>query len=168
MDGRGFTLVELSIALAVSAALLVAGAPGFHEFLRDCDRTATLGSLLGAIHSARRLAAVSGHPVELCPTRDGDDCSGESRWDGDLLLRPPPASDLAPRVLPILAHRPPQTVRANRDVLNFAPLRPSATTATITVCDDRGSRAARAVIVSRTGRPRVAARDASGSLLVCP
>jgi type IV fimbrial biogenesis protein FimT len=168
MDGRGFTLVELLLALALAAALAVAGVPALREFLRDCERTATVDALLQAVHGARRLAALSGRRVELCPTRNGEDCSGEFLWDGDLLLRPQPGGELTPRVLPSLARRPPQKVRANRSALAFAPLRPSATTATITVCDDRGPRAAVAVVVSRTGRPRIAARDANGDAWSCP
>jgi len=40
-------------------------------------------------------------------------------------------------------------------------------TASFTFCDERGPRAARAVIISQTGRPRVAASDASGDPLTC-
>jgi type IV fimbrial biogenesis protein FimT len=168
MEGRGFTIIELLLALTLAAAVAVAGVPSLREFLRDCERTATVQALLQAVHSARRLAALSGGRVELCPTRNGEDCSGDFLWDGDLLLRPQAGGELTPRVLPSQARRPPQTVRANRSTLIFAPLRPSATTATITVCDDRGPRAAVAIVVSRTGRPRVAARDAGGDPWSCP
>ena len=79
-----------------------------------------------------------------------------------------PGSELLPRVLPSPARRPPQTIVANRSLLAFAPLRPAATTATFTVCDDRGPRAAVAIIVSRSGRPRVTRHDANGDPLACP
>ncbi len=167
MDGRGFTLIELSIALSLAALLAIVAIPGMREFLRDCEQSTTVSALLQAIHGARRLAAMSGRAVDLCPTRNGEDCSGDLLWDGDLLLRPGPDSQIAPRVLPLPGRRAMQTVRANRSVLTFAPLRPSATTATVTVCDTRGARAAVAIIVSRAGRPRIAKRDASGGALVC-
>ena len=168
MDGRGFTLVELSIALALLAALALAGVPSLREFLRDCERAATVNGLLQAVHGARRMAAISGRRIELCPTRDGVDCSGDFLWQGDLLLRPDAGGTLAPRVLPSPARHGWQSVRANRIALTFTPLRPAATTATLTVCDDRGARAAVAVIVSRAGRPRIADRDPGGRALVCP
>ena len=38
----------------------------------------------------------------------------------------------------------------------------------VVVCDRRGAPAARAVVVSRTGRVRVSARDADGGPLACP
>jgi hypothetical protein len=40
-------------------------------------------------------------------------------------------------------------------------------TATFTFCDDRGSPAARAVIISQTGRPRVSDRSAANTPLAC-
>jgi type IV fimbrial biogenesis protein FimT len=168
MEGRGFTLIELLLALAVLAVLALLALPSLGDFVRDCRRTVTVNGLVHAIHTARRLAALSGRQVELCPTRNGRDCSGEEAWQGDLLLRPHEDSDLLPRVLPLQAGQQSQTVQANRVALTFAPLSPGATTATFTVCDDRGARAATSVIVSRTGRPRVAQRDGSGRPLVCP
>jgi type IV fimbrial biogenesis protein FimT len=168
MDGRGFTLFELLLALALMAALAMAGVPTLREFIRDCERTAAVNGLLQAIHSGRRLAALSGRHVDLCPTRDGLACSDGAPWAGNLLLRPHSSGDLQPRVLPSPGQGASRTIRANRAALTFSPLRPAATTATFTLCDDRGSRAAVAVVVSRSGRPRVTAHDASGRPLQCP
>ena len=56
------------------------------------------------------------------------------------------------RVIQLAAEKSRQTVRSNRDHFLFTPLVSSATTGTITVCDDRGSRAARAVLASSSAR----------------
>jgi hypothetical protein len=89
-----------------------------------------------------------------------------------LLLQPdgpgPAADDPPLRVVRPAIAGARQSVRANRDAIRFTALTPAATTATLTVCDERGSRAARAVIVSRIGRPRISDRDAGGRPLVCP
>ena len=53
------------------------------------------------------------------------------------------------------------TIVSNRPYYEFRPGRRS-TNGTIVFCDARGATAARAVIVSYTGRPRVSARDADG------
>jgi len=60
------------------------------------------------------------------------------------------------------------TIRANRERFRFRPNYRRGTNGTIRFCDRRGSAAARAVIVSYTGRPRVAATTASGEPLPCP
>lgn len=168
MEGRGFTLVEMMISLAVLAIVAAGATPGLRGFLRDCQRTATVDGLVHAIHAARRMAGLTGVPVELCPTLDGLGCSGQFLWNGDLLLQPVPAGRFAARVLPAPSRPSVQSVRANRSAITFAPLRPSATTASVTVCDDRGPAFARVVIVSRSGRPRVSERDASGRPPGCP
>jgi hypothetical protein len=43
----------------------------------------------------------------------------------------------------------------------------AGTTVSFVFCDQRGNSAARAIIVSQTGRPRVAAHDAAGKPLRC-
>ena len=58
------------------------------------------------------------------------------------------------------------TVISNRPYYEFRPGRRS-TNGTIVFCDSRGAAAARAVIVSYTGRPRVARVDADGRPLKC-
>jgi len=59
------------------------------------------------------------------------------------------------------------SVLANRDTLSFRPFGQMGVTASFTFCDDRGATAARAVIISQTGRPRVSQLDASGGPLTC-
>lgn len=168
MEPRGFTLLELLAALAVLALVGLLATPSLRDYLRDCQRAATVNAIAHAVHTARALAGSTGQSVELCATADGHHCAGGTEWTGSLLLRTPAGEPAARRVIPLSLGRSRQNLRSNREVLRFAPLAPSATTATLTVCDDRGSPAAVAVIVSRTGRPRIADRDASGRRLACP
>jgi len=58
------------------------------------------------------------------------------------------------------------TVTSNRPYYEFRPRRRS-TNGTTVFCDRRGSAAAKAVIVSYTGRPRVDRVDADGRPLRC-
>jgi hypothetical protein len=68
----------------------------------------------------------------------------------------------------LYAHAPELTgtIVSNRP---FYELRPAgrSTNGTVVFCDRRGAAAARAVIVSFTGRPRVDTRDADGRPLRC-
>lgn len=167
---RGFTLSELLVAIGVLALVALIATPGLGEYLRDCRRAATLDMLTHAVHAARAAAAALGVRATLCGTMDGRSCSRLEDWSDALLVLPDPAEAEAPpiRLLRLDAGRTRQTVRSNRSAIEIEPLSPSATTATVTVCDDRGSRAARAMIISRTGRPRISDRDASGRVLACP
>lgn len=76
----GFTLVELTAALAVAATLLAVGLPAFRQMLAS-NRLATTGNaLVGAFHLARQTAVMRNRPVTLCP---GDAASGcRSDWSG--------------------------------------------------------------------------------------
>lgn len=168
---RGYTLVELMVVLSVVAIGVTLAVPALGGLLRDTRRGATLAVLAHALHAARTAAATSGRAVRLCATRDGSSCSGELRWDPQLLQRPAagPAGAGEPllRVVPLPGGSLTR-VFANRAFIEFAPLAPAATTTTLTVCDDRGAAAARALIVSRTGRVRASDRNASGGPLACP
>jgi type IV fimbrial biogenesis protein FimT len=170
---RGFTLIELLVAVALLAILATLAAPGLGEYLRNCRRAATVNALSHSIHAARALASVRGQAIILCPSTDAAKCTGGRDWSHGLLIRPDEPDEAAAgtpplRRIQLAAATGRQSVRSNRDSIRFAALLPAATTATLVVCDDRGSRAARAVIISRTGRPRVSERDASGRKLECP
>lgn len=165
----GFTLVELLVALAVAAVLATLAAPAFAGYLRDLQQAAVLNALAHAVHAARAMGAAAGQPVGLCGSRDGLDCSGSDDWSAGLVLRPLGTARVpGSRFTPLGRHTGRLSVTANRPVIEFRPLARFATPATITVCDDRGSASARALIVSRTGRPRVSERDPGGRLLRCP
>ena len=80
--------------------------------------------------------------------------------------RPPQRSDDEPL---IYAYRPSLigTIIGNREYFDFRPIQKRSTNGTLVFCDDRGAAAARAVIVSYTGRPRTDTVDPAGKRLVC-
>ena len=157
----GITLLELIFTLAVGAVLLGAGIPALQAFVLDSRRTADVNAFVTAVQLARSEAAKRGRPVVLCGSNDLATCAeGYSR--GWLVFvdeddSQPPERSLDEPLL--LAHRPSieGTIESNRDVYEFRPFRRRSTNGTVTFCDRRGAAAARAVIISYTGRPRVAA-----------
>jgi type IV fimbrial biogenesis protein FimT len=162
---QGHTLAETLLVLGIVAVAAGTAVPSFRELLQDSRRDAAVSTLLQAVHLARQFAAVRGEPVSLCGSRDDRGCSGETDWSAGLLLVD--AGGGLRRSLPLMNANRGTVVRSNRAVVGFEAGSGFASPATLTICDGRGSGAARAVIVSRTGRPRPSARDASGRPLAC-
>ena len=161
----GHTLTELLTVLGMVAIIAAAAVPAFSRLLLDSRRNATVTSAMHAVNLARQLAAIRDEPIRLCGTQDERACSGRTDWSGSLLLAND--SDDLLRVLPPAAATRAPRVRSNRPAVRFEGGSGFASPATLTICDRRGSRAARALIISRTGRPRVSDRDASDRPLTC-
>lgn len=162
---HGYTLLELLVALALAAILATIAYPGFADWLLDSRRDAIVTSALHAVHAARQFAATRDESIELCGTLDALHCSGGDDWSNGLLVVG--VDGVVHRNLPALRQDQGPTLRSNRDIIHFEPGTSFASPATITICDRRGSQSARAVIVSRSGRPRVSKRDASNRELRC-
>ncbi len=170
----GFTLWELLCTLGVAAVTLGAGIPTFRSFLLDARLTADVNAWVLAVQLARSEAAKRGRPVMVCQTADSWRCATSAAgaplagWMVFVNLDdeyPPQRSPAEPL---LYMHTPELdgTIVGNRPYYEFRPGRRS-TNGTTVFCDVRGTPAARAVVVSYTGRPRVATRDADGRPLRC-
>ena len=171
--GRGFTMVELLTCLAVIVVLTAWGAPSFGTLLRDSRRTREVNQFLQAVYLARSEAIKRNGVVSLCPSLDGSGCAPATAWQSGWLVfvnndRDAPAiRDAGEELLRVYPPWDSGHILSNRTTLSFRPYGQMGVTATVTFCDDRGSAAARAVIISQTGRPRVSNRSSSGGALSC-
>jgi type IV fimbrial biogenesis protein FimT len=153
----GHTLAELLVVLGLTASAAAFAAPTFRELGANLRRDALVEDLRAALLTARTEAVARGVPVEVCASADGRDCRPGSSWSHGWLVRPRGlGTGLSPRVLSAVRNDSALAVYGNRPTVEFQPTASAATTATFAVCDARGDSAARAVIVSRTGRVRVA------------
>lgn len=171
---RGYSLTELVFTMAIVGGLLGWGLPGFHEIRRNSERTREVNQFVQAVYLARSEAIKRNGVVSLCPSLDGQACAPawtpwESGWIVFVNLdRDSPAwRDAGEELLRVYAPWPAGHVNANRATLSFRPFGQVGVTATFTFCDARGPAAARAVIISQTGRPRVSDRSASDTPLTC-
>jgi type IV fimbrial biogenesis protein FimT len=169
----GFTLWELVCALGVASVVFVATAPGFTAWLLDARLTADVNAVVLAVQLARSEAAKRGQPVIVCRSADRRTCVGDEVTVGAGVMvfvnvddRLPPARAESEPLLYAHALEARGSTRANRPYFEFRVGRRS-TNGTIVLCDERGPASAKAVIVSYTGRPRVANRDADGKALRC-
>ena len=174
MRRSGFTLPDAVIACALLGVLVALATPAFQEIAMNGRRATQVNALLRALHLARSSAIRRAVPVAVCKSADGRQCAprGASWADGYIVFAnedrdAPPRVDAGEEIL--LAHPRMERMRvvANRDAIVYWPVTMAGTTASIVFCDDRGSSAARAVVVSHTGRPRVSELDASGKALRC-
>jgi len=173
MRQSGYTLWELLCTFAVAGVVLGVGVPSFESFVLDSRRTADVNGFVVAIQLARSEAIKRGRPVVLCKTADLLRCGGdEIRYDSGWMvfvneddLRPPHRDEAEPL---LFAHAPriEGRITSNRALFEFRPYRKRSTNGTVTFCDRRGEPAARTVIVSYTGRPRVSDRG-PGRVLSC-
>jgi type IV fimbrial biogenesis protein FimT len=118
-----------------------------------------------AANLARHFSATRSEAIRLCGSDDEQACTGRSDWSSGLLLAD--NGELFRRSLPLSGGNGAPSIRSNRAIVNFEGDSGFASPATLTVCDRRGASAARAVIISRSGRPRVSERDASDRPLAC-
>jgi len=170
----GLTLVELLTACAIAAVVLGIGVPSFERFMLDARRTSHVNAFVRALHLARSTAIQRALPVAICRSSTGTQCTPGARdWSVGYIVfvnrdrDSPPRADVGEEILLVAPRVDHVAISANRDALLYWPVSLAGTTATISFCDRRGSDAARAVIVSHTGRPRIARRDASGRAIRC-
>jgi type IV fimbrial biogenesis protein FimT len=170
----GFTLPEIMFSMAILAGLVAWGVPAFRDLGRNAARTSEVNLFLQAIYLARSEAIKRNGVVSLCPSQDGTYCAASgTAWDCGWIVfvnldRDSPAvRDSGEDLLYAYPTWTGGSVVGNRATLSFRAFGQSGVTATFTFCDDRGSREARAVIISQSGRPRVSDRSSSGTALSC-
>lgn len=151
----GITLIELLTTITLIGILAGAAVPALDHILLNAQRNAVLEGLARGAWLARSEALRRGRPVLLCGTLDGASCAGESSaWSEGWLVVPDddPADILR---LGDGATHPRGRLLANRQLFRFEPNDRRSTNGTLAWCDDRGAEAARALVISPTGRPRL-------------
>ncbi len=164
---RGLTALELMVALAIGALLASLAVPGFAALKRSAGLSSAANELLWALHMARSSAVLRGMPVAVCLTRDDQTCLAApdvaaSGW----LVYLPQGQATATRAAPVGAvlqrFQLPAglAVSGTRPAVTFWPVSRAASTSTFDLCDARSHGPGRSIVVSQTGRPRVAAEAA--------
>ena len=170
----GTTLMELLTSLTIVAIVATLAVPSFRTLHLDGRRTAVVNGFLHSLFLARSEAIKRGRVVTVCRSGDGRSCDyGAADWnigwmvfvnsDGD----DPPVRDAREDVIAHSGAWPGGSITSNRRAYSFRPMAQAVVNGTIVFCDVRGSAQARAIIISHTGRPRVAHRDSSGKPLRC-
>jgi type IV fimbrial biogenesis protein FimT len=159
---QGFSLVEAVVVLLVMGALAAAMAPGFAQSRRGSALLTSVNQMVGAIHFARSASILRGIPTVLCLSADGERCVGPGEpargWliFYDIKQSMPPRRDESDTLIRRTDLTEDVSVKATRATLTFWPTSRSGTSGTFTFCHVHLPGRARAVVVSQTGRPRIA------------
>jgi len=169
----GFTLLELLLAIAVAAVLLQFATASMRMLRAELQLNTTVNHVVHALHSARLTALRTGSDVIVCPSPDGRRCAPGADWGSGWLAfenrdsSTNPQPDSGERIMRQADSLRDITIRANRRHFVLRPFGRRSTNGTLVFCDARGARAARAIILSYTGKPRVSRRTAGGGALRC-
>ena len=83
VDQRGFTIMELMVAVTVSVVLIAIAVPAFSALSARNELATTTNALRGALLTARQSAITQGRPVSLCAGSPAAGCTGDwsaGRW----------------------------------------------------------------------------------------
>ncbi|MBT8083134.1 MAG: GspH/FimT family pseudopilin [Gammaproteobacteria bacterium] len=165
---RGFTLYELLITLGLVAMLGMLAVPAFVTLSAKTRQYTEISALFHAIHRARKTSIVQRREVSLCPSDDGATCAKRTDWSAGWILYYAPDGD-DPGDLVVVAHAVADSIRirANRRAFTLRATVKRATNGTLVVCDSRGRIPPKALVVSFTGRPRVATARPDGTAYSC-
>jgi type IV fimbrial biogenesis protein FimT len=148
---RGFTLVELMVALAVLAILLGIAVPSFTEVslssrLRSLANALVASATLGRSEAIKRNAVVT-----LCASSDGATCTGD--WHQGWVVRTADGTVLQAQAAAPSGYR----ITAGEPGIAFQPTGLGATSTTLTICRSSPSAGTqeRVVEISLTGRTSV-------------
>lgn len=174
----GFTLIELMIAIGLTALLMSMAVPAMDMFVSNARQTGTINDFVASMHMARSTAITTNMRVTVCPSSDGAACEAVS-WDNGWIVFTDADSD--------------QTVDADERIISasdgaeqlsiqsgefgqFLMYRPNGrvmnatlngNSGQFTVCDQRGAEHAKVLIIDLSGRPRLSEKLLDGSAPGC-
>ena len=169
----GYSLYELLIALVIAATVLGLGVPSFASLVADKRLGVESAALFHAVHLARQESIIRRRVVTICPSRDFLHCDPAGDWSkGWIVFANIGAVGLNTRTdaESLIQHHQvgeAALIQANRRSFSFRSTHLRATNGTFIVCDRHARTDSRAVIVSYTGRPRIAREDRRGNAYKC-
>ena len=170
---RGFTLYELLLTLALVSILASVSVPALSKMLARSRQVTELNGLFHAIHLARKESIRRRQVMTVCASSDGQSCLADRNWSSGWILFNNTDRDSPPRVdageSVMLAHTVHESIHisANRRAFTLRATYRRATNGTLVVCDREGRIPPRALVISYTGRPRVAAERPDGTAYSC-
>ena len=175
---RGFTLIELMIAVALTALLLGLAVPALDMFTTNARQTGAINDFVSSMHIARSTAVTTNFRTTVCASESGINCEPVD-WDrGWIVFNDRDADQAVDNDENIVASSngiDGLSIQSG-EFGQFLMYRPNGRVMTtsaagnagqFTVCDNRGSDYAKVLIVDLSGRPRLSKQLADGSSPSC-
>lgn len=85
---KGFTLIELMLAVAIAGILLAVGVPSFAEAVKESRISSQYNAMVGSLYLARSEAVKGPGQVTVCPrkTKGADTCGSKTDWENGWLV----------------------------------------------------------------------------------
>lgn len=175
---NGFSLVELTVTVALSALLLSMAVPSMGTFLSNARQTSTINNFVSSIHMARSTAIEANTDVTICPSESGRNCENVG-WDRGWIvfkdLDNNQAVDAHDEIVRVYHQADGVTIRTSQTD-RFLRYRPNGrivheqvggSAGEFTICDSRGADHARVMILDLSGRPLLTQTLTDGTLPAC-
>lgn len=165
---KGYTLLEIMIAIAIAGILMTVGIPGLTSFIKNNRILAETNGMMIAIKTARSEAMARRTSVTVCRSSDIVNCDGAG--DNFIAFSDGNVANIVDGADVIIYST---TIDSNNLTLSYSGgasiqfnSRGTAigSSGTITVCDDRGDDYRRGITIEPIGRSKPAA---GGSLNGC-
>ena len=169
----GLTVLELLFLLALLGTLLSLGMPALEKAALDSRMAAQVNGFVRGIHLAKQTALKNNTEIVICKSTSGKRCEHDQAWHTGWVIFSnrdrdyPPQIDPDEKRLMVGAEFEHGRIISNRKRFVFRPFEIRSTNGTLYFCDRRGISHARRIIVSFTGRPRLANLDDSESTDAC-
>ena len=170
---RGFTLYELVLTILLVGLLLGIALPSFSALHARNLQRIEINTLFGAIHLARKESIVKRRVISICPSVDFLHCGNRADWSSGWIMfenrdrDSPPVVDAGEPILKRHKVSANVDIHANRRAFTLRATFLRATNGTFVVCDAADRILPKALVVSYTGRPRVADHKTNGELYSC-
>lgn len=159
---HGLTLIELLATVAVFAILTGVGVPSFRNVMANQKQTAAVNSYIASFQQARMRAVAQASQVVLCPSTNGITCTGGLSWEHGWLIYDDDnrnrRHDAGEAVVAVFTALPPglaATSSVGRPQLVYrGDGSATGSNLRLTLCDQRGTGHARAIVINNHGRPR--------------
>ena len=181
LNQHGFTLIELLVTIVMAGILLATGMSSFSSFVKNNRLTTQVNELVTSINLTRSEAIKRGFSATICKSDDGATCAGN--WtDGWIVFDDQDADgtiDAGETIIRVHSALQGGTTLTfgTKNRITYSPQGiATGFNDTFELCDNRGATKAKGIIVSNTGRARLAidsnsdgtVEDGSSANITCP